>query len=197
MNELTKQPDIKLQGEQMDKQLVAKGGAIRLVKGDITDLEIESFVYYAQHDLQLGSGYGTAISIRGGPAIQEELKKLGSIKTTEVVVTDGGNLKAKYIIHAVGPRFQEENTESKLEVTIINVIKEAEAKGISSIAFPAMGAGFYGIPLEMCAKITINTITDYLNGDSKIKDVVICLLDSREYKPFSEYLEARSKSGGK
>ena len=163
---------------------------IRLVTGDITDIEIDSFVYYAQSNLKLGSGFGTAITLRGGPSIQEELNKMGELQTTEAVVTAAGNLKAKSIIHAVGPAFQEENIEDKLRTTITNSLEKAEARGITSIAFPPMGAGFYGVPLNISADITLKSITDYLSGDTKIKEVVICLLDNREYKPFQEKLAA-------
>jgi O-acetyl-ADP-ribose deacetylase (regulator of RNase III) len=103
----------------MPDELKVNKSIIRLIKTDITDLEIDSFVYYAQHDLALGSGFGTSISIRGGPSVQEELKKYGSVNTTDVVVTAAGEMKAKQIIHAVGPRFQEEELESKLKATIL------------------------------------------------------------------------------
>jgi len=161
---------------------------LRLVKGDITDLEIEAFVYYAAENLALGSGYGTAISMRGGPGVQEELKQHGRKKVTEVVITDAGDMKANYIIHAVGPKFQEENLPAKLRRTIINALKAAEAKGVTAVAFPPMGAGFYGVPLPQSADITLTTIADYLKGDTKISDVAVVLLDNREYQPFESKL---------
>lgn len=172
----------------MSDTMKVGNSTIRLVKSDITDIEIEAFVYYAQPDLVLGSGFGTAISMRGGPSVQEELKEHGVIKTTEAIVTSAGEMKAKYIIHAVGPRFQEENLENKLRATILNSLKQADEKGIKSIAFPAMGAGFYGVPLDTSAQITLTTVADYLSGDTKIEEVVVSLLDSREYKPFQEKL---------
>lgn len=159
---------------------------LRLVKGDITDLDIESFVYYAEDDLALGSGYGTAISVRGGPTVQKELDKIGGIKVTEAVVSSAGEMKARYIIHADGPKFQEGDLPNKLKKTIINSIKAAEEKGIKAIAFPAMGAGFYGVPLDLSAKITLSTIKEYISNGSKLEDVVVCLLDTREYKPFEK-----------
>lgn len=168
----------------MPDELKVNGSKMRLLQADITELDIDSFVYYAQHDLKLGSGFGTAISIRGGPSVQEELKSLGKINTTDVVITGAGELKAKHIVHAVGPRFQEENLESKLKQTILNALKKAEEKGIKTIAFPAMGVGFYGVPLDLSASVTLGTIKDYLSGKTAIKDVVICLSTSREYKPF-------------
>jgi O-acetyl-ADP-ribose deacetylase (regulator of RNase III) len=173
----------------MPDELKIKQSVIRLVSGDITDLEIESFVYYARPDLLLGSGFGGAISVRGGPKIQEELKKFGTIGTGQAVVTTGGTLKAKYIIHAVGPRFQEEDTEAKLRTTIQNVLRLAEGKKVRSLALPAMGAGFYGVPLDLCAEVTLGTVKEYLQNGSLLQEVVICLRDSREYKPFQERLK--------
>jgi len=178
----------------MTDQIQVKDGTIRLMKADITDIEIEAFVYYAQHDLALGSGFGTAISMRGGPSVQQELKALGPLQTTEAVVSSAGEMKAEYIIHAVGPRFQEENLEDKLKKTILNSLKKAEEKNIKAIAFPPMGAGFYGVPLNVSAEVTINTIREYLAGDTAIRDVVICLNDMREYKPFQSELASTGKS---
>jgi O-acetyl-ADP-ribose deacetylase (regulator of RNase III) len=174
----------------MTDELKIKNSSMRLQRGDITDLEIQSFVFYAQHNLALGSGYGTAISVRGGPSIQEELKGCGSLRTTEAVVTKAGGMKSEYIIHAVGPRFQEEDTEKKLKATVLASLKCAEEKHIESIAFPAMGTGFYGIPLDVSARVTLETIREYLSKETAIKDVVICLQDAREYKPFQATLSA-------
>lgn len=174
----------------MADSIKVKNCNLRLLKGDITDLDIESFVYYAREDLALGSGFGTAISIRGGPTIQKELNEIGNIKITEAVVSSAGEMKAKYIIHANGPKFQEENLTEKLKTTIINSFKKAEEKGIKAIAFPPMGAGFYGVPLEQSAEITLNTIKEYLSGDTKLDDVVVCLLDNRDYISFEKKLSS-------
>ncbi len=157
---------------------------IRLVKQDITDFEVEAFVFYAEPNLDLGSGYGSAIARRGGPSIKSELDKIGSLSKTEAVVTAGGSLKAKYIVHAVGPSFQEEETESKLRTTIINALKRAEEKGIRQIALPLMGVGFYGISLATCSQIMMDTIVQYLSQGSNLREIFICANDSREYQAF-------------
>lgn len=172
----------------MTDERAINGCTLRLQKCDVTDLEIDSFVYYARPDLKLGSGFGTAISVRGGPTIQEELDKIGPRQLTEAAITSAGEMKAKYIIHAVGPAFQEPDIEKKLSATIINALKEAESKGIERVAFPPMGAGFYGVPLATSAEITIGTIIDYLSGKSNLKEIVICPLDTREYQPFQQRL---------
>lgn len=173
----------------MSGELRVKQGTIRLEVGDITEIPVEGIVYYARPDLVLGSGFGGVITGKGGPKIQEELKKFGTANTTEVVITSGGDLKAKYILHAVGPRFQEENLEEKLRSTMDNILRKAEEKQIQSLAFPAMGAGFYGIPLEVCARETLEAVKKHLEASAGIREVVFCLRDSHEYKKFLEHLQ--------
>lgn len=165
-----------------------KNSSLSVIKGDVTSIEVDSFVFYASDDLKLGSGFGNAIALRGGPSIRKELEGMGPIKVTEAVATTAGNMKAKYIIHADGPKFQEENMEGKLKATIENALKCADEKGAESIALPPMGAGFYGVPLDISAKITVNTVAEYLNNGAKLKNVVICAMDNREYKPVHEAL---------
>ncbi len=161
---------------------------IQLIKGDITLLEVDALVFYAQPNLELGSGFGTAISIRGGPAVKKELEGLGPIETGEAIVTGAGNLKANYIVHAVGPRFLEENTEEKLRTTILNTLKCAEEAGAKSIAFPPMGTGFYGIPLDLCSRLLVEIVSGYLKTSANLTQASICVQDSREYEPFRQEL---------
>ena len=98
-------------------------------------------------------------------------------------------MKTQYIIHAVGPRFQEEDTEGKLRKTMLSVLRRAEEKGIKKLAFPAMGAGFYGIPLDLCARITLGVVKKHLEGQTGLEEVIFCLRDSREYKAFQQELK--------
>ena len=162
---------------------------IRLVNSDITDMDIECFVYYARSDLKLGAGLGGAIAVRGGPQVQKTLDTLAPIGPCEAVITDAGELKAKYIIHANGPKFQEEDAESKLRITILNSLKLADEKGIKRVALPAMGTGFYGIPLDRSADVSLNTAKDYLQNKTGIEEIVFCAIDSREYLPYKTYLD--------
>jgi O-acetyl-ADP-ribose deacetylase (regulator of RNase III) len=164
---------------------------MRLIKGDITDIDVEAFVFYARPDLKLGTGFGNAISVRGGPSIQKELDELPTpVDVGEAVISGAGKLKAQYIIHAVGPAFQEENTEEKLRKTVASSLKQAEDKGIQQVAVPLMGAGFYGVPMDTSAKITLGTIRDHLANNTKLKEVVVVALDNRELKPFKTQFEA-------
>ena len=177
------------QGETMEKEL--NGKRVRLEKGDVTDLAVDAFVYYATENLLLGSGYGTAIASRGGPVVQTECNALAPIGTGEAVITTAGEMKAGRIIHAVGPRFHEEDEEGKLRATMGSVLRVAEENGIETLALPAMGSGFYGVPVDLCADVMVDCIKSHLtNGGTALKEVIICVPDTRELGPFNKKLEA-------
>ncbi len=175
-------PEAVLDDVQINRSIV------RLIKGDITEVEVDAFVFYAQHDLALGSGFGGAISVRGGPSVQKELDELGPIETGQAVVTEAGKLTASFIVHAVGPRFNEDDIEGKLRTTVSNSLKAADERSVKRIALPAMGAGFYGVPLDLCARVTVQTIKSYLEGETEIQEVIICVIDRREFAPFEAQL---------
>jgi O-acetyl-ADP-ribose deacetylase (regulator of RNase III) len=168
---------------------------LRLVQQDITDFEVEAIVFYARPDLSLGSGFGSAITRRAGPAVKAELDKIGSIKPTEAAITAAGEMKTRYIVHAAGPAFQEEQLEEKLRSTILNSLRCAEEKGIRQIAFPPMGAGFYGVSLPACREIMIRTIREHLAKGGAMREIVICANDPREYRAFrGAFQEMASKA---
>jgi O-acetyl-ADP-ribose deacetylase (regulator of RNase III) len=167
---------------------------VQLLRGDITQLEVDAFVYYARADLALGTGMGTAISQRGGASIQKELGQLGPLEVGQVVVSQGGKLKARFIVHAVGPKFNEPDTEGKLRRTVVNALKAAEEKGVKRIALLPMGAGFYMVPLDLCARVMIEAIQSYLQGPTNIEEVILCVMDSREWAPFHARLTAQKRS---
>jgi len=160
-----------------------------LIKGDLTDLEVESIVFYAEPNLELGSGFGSAISVRGGPSIKKELETLSPLETGQAVITSAGKLKAEYIIHAVGPRFQELDMEEKLRKTMEKTLIEASAKNVKSIAFPPMGTGFYGVPIEMSARVMIEAFRSFVPINTGLEKIIICTLDNREYNPFAEQMQ--------
>jgi O-acetyl-ADP-ribose deacetylase (regulator of RNase III) len=153
-----------------------------LIKDDLTALDVESFVFYARTDLKLGTGYGNAISMRGGPTIQAELDKMDGAQAGDAVISGGGLLKAKYIIHAVGPMFQEENLEDKLKRTMENVLKAADEKGITQLDFTMMFLCFYGVLPDQSLTIMFNAIKSHISNSSGLKKVTICAADNREYK---------------
>jgi len=161
--------------------------AIKLQHDDLTALPVDAFVFYAREDLEIGSGYGTAIQSRGGASIKKELAQIGSIKMGEAVITGAGNMNAKHIIHACGPKFQEADLEKKLRTCMQSTLEAADRNGIETLAFPPMGTGFYGVPLDLSAKVMLDCITSFLkNRETSLEEVIICVIDYRDYVPFSK-----------
>jgi O-acetyl-ADP-ribose deacetylase (regulator of RNase III) len=115
-----------------------------LIEGDITELDVDAIVNAANSQLQLGSGVAGAIREKGGPSIQEECDKLGSTYVGGAVLTGAGNLKAKHVIHAVGPKMGEGEEESKLRNATMNSLLVAAEHGLKSIAFPTISTGIFG-----------------------------------------------------
>jgi len=174
----------------MSTEKTINGTKLRVMKEDITLMEVQAFVYYAQHDLKLGSGTGNAITMRGGASVEKEAMAQGPIETTEAVVTGAGELKAEHIIHAVGPRFQEPQTEQKLHATVVNLLKQAEDKGVETLALPIMGYGFYGVPLDVSARISLKAIKEHIEGGSKLKELTFCVFDNKQIPAFERALQA-------
>ncbi|HDM36474.1 MAG TPA: macro domain-containing protein [Candidatus Syntrophoarchaeum butanivorans] len=172
----------------MGLDLKVKGRVLSIVKGDITECDLDAIVNAANTSLVMGGGVAGAIRRKGGESIQEECNKIGGIPVGGAAITGAGNLKAKYVIHAAGPRFGEGDEDEKLKNAVLNSLRLAEEHGIKSIAFPAISTGIFGFPLDRCAKIMINTIKEYLSGDTSIERVVIVLFDDEAYRIFSEEL---------
>ena len=163
---------------------------IMLEQADITEMDVDAFVFDIKSSLKLGSGFGGAIAVRGGPSIQDELDKIGEAEVGDAVVTTAGNLKASFIIHAVGPKYQEEDEDRKMRDTVLNALKRADENQVKRIAFPPMGTGMYFFPLDKCARILTATVKEYLEKtESSIEEVHFCVIDAREYAPFAKELE--------
>jgi O-acetyl-ADP-ribose deacetylase len=162
---------------------------IRVIRGDITDMPVEAFVYDITADCKLSSGYGGAIAARGGKVVQDELGKVGSLPTGEATVTTAGNLKAKHIIHVNGPKFHEPDTKGKLARAVLSALRKADERGITAVAFPPIGTGLYQIPLDVSAKVIVDTVSEHLKNSTSVKEVLLVALDAREVKPFETALQ--------
>lgn len=172
------------------------GSVIELVKGDITELEVDAIVNAANSALKMGGGVAGAILRKGGREIQEECDRIGYCPVGGAVITGAGRLKAKYVVHAVGPRMGEGDEDRKLRNATLNALKVAEEHGVRSIAFPAISTGIFGFPKDRCAKIMLRTAADYLSKGSRVKRVIFCLYDDETYGIFREELERlRSELG--
>ena len=161
---------------------------IELVKGDITELEVDAIVNAANSRLKMGGGVAGAILRKGGWSIQEECDKIGYCPVGGAVITGAGKLKARYVIHAVGPRMGEGDEDRKLRNATLNSLKLAEKHGVKSMAFPAISTGIFGFPKDRCAKIMLRTTVDYLKAGSNIERVIFCLYDDETYQIFAEEL---------
>ena len=162
---------------------------IRLVKGDITDLGVDAIVNAANPALKMGGGVAGAILRRGGMTIQEECDRIGRCPVGGAVITTGGKLKAKYVIHAVGPVFGEGNEDEKLRNATLNSLRIAEKNTLKSLAFPAISTGIFGFPRDRCARIMLRAVKSYLRDNkTSLKQVIFCLYDDDTYDIFLDAL---------
>jgi O-acetyl-ADP-ribose deacetylase (regulator of RNase III) len=166
------------------KEIKIRNTNIRLAQGDITELSIDVIVNAANSQLILGGGVAGAIRKKGGPRIQEECNKIGGTYVGGAIITTGGNLKVRYVIHAVGPRMGEGSEDDKLRNATINSLKLMDRYKLRSIAFPAISTGIFGYPIERCAKIMLSTVKEYLQHDTTIKEVIFCLFTKADYDVF-------------
>ncbi len=163
---------------------------LELTQGDITDQTTDAIVNAANAALQLGGGVAGAIRRKGGPKIQEECNRIGGTHVGRAVITTGGNLAAKYVIHAVGPRHGEEHEDAKLKDATLNSLILADQKNLKNIAFPAISTGIFGFPKDQCATIMLSTTIAYLEGPTKLEKVVYCLYNQKTFEIFKRTLQS-------
>ncbi|WP_313004175.1 O-acetyl-ADP-ribose deacetylase [Chryseobacterium gleum] len=158
---------------------------IELIKGDITKIQSDAIVNAANSSLLGGSGIDGAIHRAGGPQILEECREIrnrqGKCKTGEAVVTNAGNLPAKYVIHTVGPVWNgNEEKESKLLANCYYTsLKLAESLGVKTIAFPNISTGVYRFPKELAGKIAVDEVRNF-KSDIIEKVIFVCFDDENE-----------------
>ncbi|MBI5740937.1 MAG: O-acetyl-ADP-ribose deacetylase [Nitrospirae bacterium] len=166
-------------------------GTLSLVEGDITRQDTEAIVNAANNSLRGGGGVDGAIHRAGGPRVLEECIKIGGCGTGEAVITTGGNLSAKYVIHTVGPIYRDglHNEPRLLENAYNNSLKLASSKGIKSVAFPSISTGAYGYPLEAAAGIALNAAISYLRGHTDIELVRFVLFGKKALEVYEKKLK--------
>jgi O-acetyl-ADP-ribose deacetylase (regulator of RNase III) len=162
---------------------------VRIVSDDITNMEVDAFVYDITEDVKLGAGHGSAIQQRGGVKIQEALDEIGRCPVGEAVITTGGLLKAKHIIHANGPKFCEPDEEGKLRRATESALRHADRLGIATLAFPPMGTGLYQVPVDLCARVMVDTVVRHLEGETSLQEVLFVIPDSRERGAFETRIQ--------
>ena len=162
---------------------------LALVRGDITEMRTEAIVNASNAQLVLGGGVAGAIRRKGGPEIQKECSRIGATFVGGAVLTTAGSLKAKYVIHAVGPRIGQGDENRKLKNATLNSLKLADEKSIKSVSFPAISTGVFGFPIQRCAEIMLQTSIEYLKGQTGIERVVFCLFTRSDYEIFANQLK--------
>jgi O-acetyl-ADP-ribose deacetylase (regulator of RNase III) len=168
--------------------------AIVLRKGDLTEASVDAIVNAANNDLILGGGVAGAIRAKGGPSIQQECDKLGPIPMGEAAITGAGKLKARYVIHAASMRLGGSTSEAALRDSTRNSLKRAIEQGLKSVAFPAIGTGIAGFPIERCAVVMLQEIRDHLRGTmplergAPVERVEMVLFDEHALSVFTDAL---------
>jgi O-acetyl-ADP-ribose deacetylase (regulator of RNase III) len=160
---------------------------IKLLQGDITKMEVDAIVNAANSSLMGGGGVDGAIHRAGGSAILAECREIvarqGLCATGDAVITSGGNLPAKYVIHTVGPVWHggNNNEADLLRNAYLNSLKLAVENGVETIAFPNISTGIYGFPKEKASLIAIETVSQFLSENEQIKQVYFVCFDQENY----------------
>ena len=167
----------------MEKNL--SGVKIKVVQGDITDLEVDAIVNAANNHLWMGAGVAGAIKKRGGKGIEDEAMRKGPIPIGEAIVTSAGKLKTKYVIHAAVMGQDLVTNEEYIKNATQNSLKRVGELEIESIAFPAFGTGVGGFPTDRCARIMLDEVKDFSKRIKCLKKVLFVLFDKKSYDIWS------------
>ncbi len=180
-----------------EKEFHVGKARVRLVQGDITNMETDAIVNAANSSLKGGGGVDGAIHRKGGPQILEECKRIRAtewpqgLPTGKAVITTGGNLKAKYVIHTVGPIWGGGNRGEPelLRQAYQNSLKLAVDKGLKTVAFPSISTGAYGYPVEDASLVALEAVKEFLEKEDNLDEVVFVLFSGQALEAYLD--EAR------
>jgi O-acetyl-ADP-ribose deacetylase (regulator of RNase III) len=171
---------------------------ISIIQGDITKQSTDAIVNAANSGLMGGGGVDGAIHRAGGPTILEECRQIrterGRLPTGQAVITTGGNLKSRHVIHTVGPvwRGGSQGEPDLLAGAYRESLKLAVDSGLKTVSFPSISTGAYGYPVESAARVAIQAVIDFLNRDDSLEEVVFVLFDSRTTRIYEDMLKELS-----
>jgi O-acetyl-ADP-ribose deacetylase (regulator of RNase III) len=182
-----------------DNEFKIGAATVRFIKGDITEVAADAIVNAANHTLMGGGGVDGAIHRKGGPRILEECKQIRAeqlpdgLSTGKAVITSGGNLKAKHVIHTVGPvwRGGSDNEEGLLADAYTNSLRLAVLNKLRTIAFPSISTGAYGYPVEKASRVAVKAVKRFLAIEDGLDEVVFVLFSDRD---LNVHLEAASEA---
>ncbi len=170
---------------------------LELLEGDMTTLDTDAIVNAANERLAHGGGVAGIIARKGGPAIQREsdawVREHGPVPTGSAAITSGGNLPARYVIHAVGPVYDGSPRSAELLASATRAaLKMADEHGLKSVALPAISTGIFGYPMEEAAQVMLRTTIEYLQGETGLERVVFCLYGRAAFDVFARELAAQT-----
>lgn len=174
----------------LDERKIGKA-TMRLVQGDITERDVDAIVNAANSHLQHGGGVAGAIVKKGGQSIQDESDAIGFVPVGCAAITGAGKLRARFIIHAVGPRMGEGDEDSKLKGAVLSSLQIALEKGLKSISMPAISSGIFGFPKDRCAAILVKEARNFIveNPESSLQLIEFCLFDDQTAGYFKKEFE--------
>ena len=182
--------------EKRAKEVTLNQARLSIIQGDITKQATDAIVNAANPGLMGGGGVDGAIHRGGGPVILEECKQImakqGRLPTGKAVITTGGNLRAKHVVHTAGPIWQGggRNEAALLESAYRESLKLAAEHNLTSISFPSISTGAYGYPVAEASKVAIKAAVSFLREQvTSLKEVVFVLFDSRTHEAYSSALE--------
>src|SRR5277367_2140580 len=153
---------------------------IVILQGDLTEMDVDAIVNAANNDLVLGAGVAGAIHRKGGEEIQKECDNIGSIPVGYAAITGGGKLKARHVIHAASMGLGGVRTTAKsLRTSTAHALRLAAERNLKSVAFPAVGTGVSGFPMEECAHIMLTEAAQHLQGSTSIEKIYFVLFDTK------------------
>ena len=183
-------------------EVTINGTSLSLEQGDITLLDTDAIVNAANSSLMGGGGVDGAIHQAGGPAILEECKTIvaqrGRLPAGQAVITTGGNMRTRHVIHTVGPiwRGGRQGEPETLASAYRESLRLAVEKGLKSVSFPSISTGAYGYPLDRAARVALQAVADFLHNDSSLQEVVFVLFDSRPFDAYKQALEEIQQKKG-
>jgi O-acetyl-ADP-ribose deacetylase (regulator of RNase III) len=168
---------------------------IILSQGDLTEMDVDAIVNAANNDLQLGGGVAGAIRRKGGEAIQRECDGIGSVPIGGAAITTGGNLRARFVIHAASMQLGGETTARALRASTAHALRIAAERNLRSIAFPAVGTGIAGFPLTECAQIMLREVAEHFKKPTSIEKVFFVLFDATALGVFEKVIAEMAARG--
>ena len=167
---------------------------IQIQQGDLTEMDVDAIVNAANNDLILGAGVAGAIARKGGESIQRECDEIGSIPVGYAAITGGGKLKARHVIHAASMSLGGTRTTAKsLRTSTAHSLRLAAERNLKTIAFPAVGTGVSGFPMDECAQIMLTEALQHLKGKTSLETIYFVLFDARSLEIFQAALLALQK----